>query len=270
MPDPACALRIHRIPSTALWLRKSDALPMVGCVNRLHGWIEMKSATCPFRLLVFMVLLVFIIYSTPPGSFGRQVSPGQDAYSNLYDPRLVPLLRSLADEPDMNDLSPREGRHLYDLIVRSGLTAGLVIGRGNGYAAVWAAMAFRRTGGRMIAVGESKDHVRLVTANLRKAGLLDGVEIREGTDAAALSGLAGPFDFVFFDGAPQDYSGFLAVLLPAVRPGGYIAAHDVSSRSREAADYIRKVTGSPSLKTELLAISPAGLSVTQKLFPRDF
>jgi predicted O-methyltransferase YrrM len=230
----------------------------------------MRSIVCLFRFVPILLLPPAGIHGGPPVCFERQLSSGRDYYRDLSDPRTIPVLESLGNEPHRNDVSPQEGRYLYDLIVRNGLTSGLVISRSNGYPVIWTGMAFQRTGGRMIAVGESKEQTRIVTANLRKAGLLDRTELREGRNAAELSGLTGPFDFVFLDGVPGDYSVFLTLLLPAIRPGGFIAAHDVNSRSSEAADFIRKITGSAQLKTELLAISPHGMSVTQKLFSRDF
>ena len=58
------------------------------------------------------------------------------------------------------------------------------------------------------------------------------------------------------------------MVLPKVNPGGIVAAHDVAGQSRDAAGYIRAVTGNPLLKTELIPLSPAGLSITRKLLKR--
>ena len=80
-----------------------------------------------------------------------------------------------------------------------------------------------------------------------------------------LQTLAGPFDFVFFYAGLKDYEAYLKTFLPKIRPGGLIAAFNISRQSPEAAAFVRSITGNPLLKTDLVAITPAGLSVSQKL-----
>ena len=62
-----------------------------------------------------------------------------------------------------------------------------------------------------------------------------------------VSQLKGPIDVVFIDADKWGYSDYLEKLLPLVRPGGVILAHNITS----ADDYARKVIAMPDLDTIL-------------------
>lgn len=74
-----------------------------------------------------------------------------------------------------------------------------------------------------------------------------------------LINLKGPFDLVFLDADKEGYVGYLNRLLPLVRPGGLILAHN----TRYSPEYLRRVTTDFMLDTLFLKRSPR-LAVTLK------
>jgi predicted O-methyltransferase YrrM len=214
------------------------------------------------RCLIALVLaILFAGWRAAPA---LEPQTEQTAYDNLPDPRLVTILNGIASKAGRSDVFPQDGRYVYDLVLKNKLTSGLEIGTANGYAAIWVGMAFGQTRGRLVAIEASKEQGREALARLEQAEQLDHVDLLLDDPFKVIPMLTGPYDFVFLDGKKQDYEKCLTLLLPRVRPGGFIVAHNVTDQSRELAGFIRKITGDPQLKTELVSISSAGMSVTQK------
>jgi predicted O-methyltransferase YrrM len=85
------------------------------------------------------------------------------------------------------------------------------------------------------------------------------ITIVEGDAHANISRLKEPIDLVFIDADKDGYLDYLNKLLPLVRPGGLILAHNVNM----APDYVRAVTTNPALET-VFAGDGADLGVTLK------
>ncbi len=213
----------------------------------------------------YIPLICALLTALWNGAPALDFQSGQTAYDNLPDPRLVTLLKTIGDKTGRTGVHPEEGRYLYDLISKNKLTSGLEIGTDSGYSAIWIGMAFGQTGGRLLAVEPSKDQGREALLRLGHAGMLDHVTLLADDPLKVVPMLNGPFDFVFFDGRKQDYLKCFTILLPKIRAGGFLAAHDVTVQSRDLAEFVRKITGDPLLKTEFVPISSAGLSVTLKI-----
>ena len=76
--------------------------------------------------------------------------------------------------------------------------------------------------------------------------------------------LDGPFDLVFIDAWKPDYIKYLQMVLPKVRSGGVIAAHNVASHPGQMADFLQEIKTSPLLRTEFVNVGPSGLSISYK------
>jgi predicted O-methyltransferase YrrM len=126
-------------------------------------------------------------------------------------------------------------------------------------------MAFRHTGGNLITIEDNQARAREAMENFREAGLVDRIDLRLEDALEAIPALAGPFDFVFIDALEEEYLDYLELVLPKVRPGGYIAAHNVTDQRSSMADFIRAITSRPNLETEFLPLTPSGISVSRKI-----
>ena len=69
----------------------------------------------------------------------------------------------------------------------------------------------------------------------------------------------GPVDVVFIDADKDGYMDYLQEILPLVRPGGLILAHNVGM----VPDYVKAVTTSADLET-IFYMEGGGLAVTLK------
>ncbi len=70
----------------------------------------------------FIPLIFALLTAGWRGGPAREFQIEKTAYDNLPDPRLVTLLKAIADKPGRTDVFPQEGRYLYDLILKNKLT----------------------------------------------------------------------------------------------------------------------------------------------------
>ena len=72
-----------------------------------------------------------------------------------------------------------------------------------------------------------------------------------------------PIDVLFLDADKEGYIDYLEKLLPLVRPGGLIIAHNMNTRMADP-KYVKAVTTNPDLETLILLKEGAGIGVTMK------
>ena len=175
------------------------------------------------------------------------------------DGRLTALLDELARFGQDNDaretarprrmlnITPDTGRLLWILVQATGATRILEVGTSNAFSTIWLADAARQTGGRVITFEMNPDKIRMARENLTRAGLADRVEIVEGPAGDTLSGLPGPFDFVFLDADRANYLTYLELVVPKLVRRGLLVADNVVSHAGELQDYLARVKSHPAL-----------------------
>src|SRR5262249_13786656 len=97
----------------------------------------------------------------------------------------------------MRNITPDTGRLLWSMSRTGWASRLLVVGTSKSFSTIWLADAARETGGRVTTLEMNPNKIALARENLAKAGLLDRVEIIEGSAATTLRDLPGPFDFAF-------------------------------------------------------------------------
>ena len=135
------------------------------------------------------------------------------------------------------DVSRPQGKFL-DLLVRiAGIKRILEIGTLGGYSTVW---FLRATGpeGHVVTLEHNPHHAEVATANLRRAGVLDQVDLRVGNAMESLEKLAAenpePFDLFFLDADKRNNPGYLEWSMKMARPGSIILADNVVRSGRVA------------------------------------
>lgn len=136
------------------------------------------------------------------------------------------------------------------------------IGTSNGISAIWIALALRKTGGKLVTHEIDKETAALARENFTKAGVADIVTVVEGDAHKTVSKLKGPIDMVFIDADKEGYSAYLKKVLPLVRPGGVVFAHNITPRMADP-EYVKAITTNPDLETTFFTAG-AGMSVTMK------
>jgi caffeoyl-CoA O-methyltransferase len=190
----------------------------------------------------------------------------QGRYSNL------PLAKSAAEKKILAELNkmvkdnetylsvPREdGEALWVLTEAVDAKRVVEIGTSTGYSGLWFCMALTATGGHLTTF--EINHKRFTEAHqhFEEAGVADRVTQIEGDAHKNVEKLKGPIDLVFIDADKSGYIDYLNKLLPLVRPGGLILAHNIDM----APDYVRAVTTNPNLQT-IFYMQGRGLGVTLK------
>jgi predicted O-methyltransferase YrrM len=169
------------------------------------------------------------------------------------------------NEGNLWNVNPDEGAFLRDLAVKVHAKEGLEIGTSNGYSSIWIGMGLRKQGGHLLTLEIDEGRAKLAQANFRAAGLDSVITLKLGDALQEVPKLRGPYDFVFIDAWKQDYVKYLDMVIPMVRPGGVIVAHNVTDLKEELTDFIRAVQTNPQLKTNIENPGPGGFSVSYKL-----
>jgi caffeoyl-CoA O-methyltransferase len=208
--------------------------------------------------------------------FGGRVSQGRWIFSDT-DPNKKPLagdpaeqkalavLEELAQADTSNLLVPLEDGRLLRMFAESTGAKNVVeIGTYNGYSAIWFCLALRTTGGRIVTHEISPKNVAMAKENIGKAGVADLVTIVEGDAHEMVTKLKDPIDILFIDADKPGYADYLKKLLPLVRPGGLIIAHNTTNTARQMPDYFTAVTTDPKLDSIFIGQQSVGMGITVK------
>jgi len=164
----------------------------------------------------------------------------------------------------MMNVPPEDGQ-LLRMLARTNRARRVVeIGTSNGYSGIWFALALKSTGGRLITHEIDAGRARLARQNFKRAGIDDLVTLVEGNAHETINNLEEPIDILFLDADKSGYMDYLEKLLPLVRPGGLILAHNTTNAGRDMEDYLKAVTTNPDLETLFLHKQSRGIGVTLK------
>ena len=217
-------------------------------------------ANAPFNMICLQMLLAaFCLFAS------SKSAPTQ----NAADARSLERLKWMRqNQGNLWNVSPDEGAYLRDLAEKVQARDALEIGTSNGYSSIWIGMGLRKEGGHLLTLEIDEGRAKLARANFRAAGLDSVITLKLGDALVEVPKLQGPYDFVFIDAWKQDYVKYLNMVIPLVRPGGVIVAHNVTDLKEELTDFIHAVQTNPQLKTDIENPGPGGFSVSYKLPPK--
>jgi predicted O-methyltransferase YrrM len=121
----------------------------------------------------------------------------------------------------------------------------LEIGTSTGISGLWFLLALESTGGRLTTLEIDPRRAALARSHFKKAGVDGLVTLLEGDAHQNVTTVKGPLDVVFIDAEKDGYVDYLNKVLPLVRPGGLILAHNVNM----VPNYVKAVTGNSALDT---------------------
>ena len=153
-------------------------------------------------------------------------------YDNLpdnTDNTVISMLIKLPSEFERGNISFKDGRLLYDLIIQKGYNHGLEIGTSNGYSALWQGLAFKKTGGRLLTVEIDSIAAREAQDNFIKAGLDDVIDLKIDDAKHVLESTNEKYDFVFVDTGDSGMD-FFGLTYPFLNNGGTIVIHNVNKK----------------------------------------
>lgn len=117
------------------------------------------------------------------------------------------------------------------------------VGTSFGVSTIYLAAAVRENGGAGVVIGTEWEPRKAAAAreNVRRAGLADFVDIREGDILNTLREVDGQVDFVLMDIWAPVARPALDLLIPLLRPGGIVLCDNVERFRREYRDYLERV-----------------------------
>jgi predicted O-methyltransferase YrrM len=133
------------------------------------------------------------------------------------------------------------------------------IGTSTGYSGLWFCLALENTGGRLTTFEIDHSRASMAREHFKKAGVEGMVSVVEGDAHEQVLKLKGPIDLAFIDADKNGYVDYLNKLLPLLRPGGLILAHNIDM----VPEYVKAVTADRNLET-IFYTEGAGLAVTLK------
>lgn len=214
-----------------------------------------------------ILLLIFCIL---PGTASCQLSQSGDSpFDNPIqakdeaEERILKALEEIRSGPGYANVSVRDGRLLRMLTEATDAQRVVEIGTSTGESAVWFALALRTTGGHLYTHEIDKRRAEIARNNFKQAGVDHLITLIEGDAHETVSRYEEPIDILFLDADKSGYPDYLQKLLPLVRPGGLVIAHNMVY-PRPDPDYIDAITQNPELETLFLLMDSAGIGVTMK------
>jgi predicted O-methyltransferase YrrM len=157
------------------------------------------------------------------------------------------------------NVPPQDGKALRLLTEAADAKNVIEIGTSTGYSGLWISMALLHTGGHLTTFEIDHQRAEMARGHFKDAGVEKVVTVIEGDAHVEVKKLKGPIDVAFIDADKGGYVDYLSKLLPLVRPGGLILAHNVDM----IPDYVEAVTSNPDLET-IFYMQGNGLAVSLK------
>jgi caffeoyl-CoA O-methyltransferase len=200
------------------------------------------------------------------GCLIAQKTENQSGFERTQETRILNVLEGMLHDQysAMLSVPPEDGKVLRLLTEATGARRVVEIGTSNGYASIWFCLALQTTGGRLTTFEIDARRAALARENFKRAGVDKLVTLIEGNAHEKVKTLKGPIDIVFLDADKDGYLDYLNKLLPLVRPGGLILAHDTTDAESLMQDYLEAVTTNPELETVFLHKQTTGIGVTLK------
>jgi predicted O-methyltransferase YrrM len=187
--------------------------------------------------------------------------PGSDEEKRILD-----VLQDMAESQGRgkHNVSREDGRLLRLLTEATGAKQVVEIGTANGYSGIWFCLALRTTGGKLTTHEIDPELAALARENFRRAGVDRMATVVEGDAHQEVTRLQEPIDILFLDADKSGYLDYLQKLLPLVRAGGLVVAHNMQPAMADP-KYVEAITSDPSLETLFLHKSLwGGVGVTLK------
>ena len=156
-----------------------------------------------------------------------------------------------------------DGRILRVLAESIGAKHIVELGTSVGYSGLWFSIALKATGGKLTTYEIDKERAAKARANFDRAGVGDLVTIVEGDAHVEVTKMKEPIDLIFLDADKEGYIDYLNKLLPLLRPGGLIIAHNMVERMAHP-PYVQAITTNPALETVFINLQGSGIGVTLK------
>jgi len=173
--------------------------------------------------------------------------------------KIFGVLENILRSQRYRNVPPQDGRFLRMMTESMNAKNVIEIGTSTGYSGIWFGMALQKTGGKLTTYEIDAQRAATARANFKRAGMAGVITLIEGDAHEEIKKLKSPIDILFLDADKEGYIDYLDKLLPLVRPGGLVIAHNINPRMADP-KYMNTITTNPDLET----IVRSGVSLTLK------
>ena len=211
--------------------------------------------------LVLAMAITALSQRGPRGGFrgGYSTDSLPQADSEL-EKKVLSVMAEAQKTGDMYQNVPvTDGRMLRLLTEAVSAKKVVELGTSTGLSGLWLCLALQKTGGTLTTFEYDAGRAATARRHFKEAGVDPIVTMVEGDAHQTIARLKEPIDVLFIDADKEGYVDYLNKLLPLVRPGGLILAHNIGM----ANDYDAQVRSNRSLET-LYYQEGEGMAITLK------
>ena len=199
---------------------------------------------------VLVGMLLLAVCGAPCQRAGNRTAPQNAEYppqpKTESEKRILATMNEAVKADELYANVPAADGRMLRLLTESVNAKQVVeIGTSTGISGMWFCMALEKTGGKLNTFELDPHRTSLARAHFKKAGVEHLVNLVLGDAHENITKLKGPIDIVFIDAEKTGYVDYLNKMLPLVRPGGLILAHNLNM----VPDYVKAVTSNPDLDT---------------------
>lgn len=176
-----------------------------------------------------------------------------------FEKNVMAVLADVEANERFRNVPQHDGRLLRIMAQSMGAKHVVELGTSTGVSGIWLGLGLKETGGKLTTYEIDAGRAATARKNFKRAGLDKVITLVEGDAHEEIKNLEGRIDMVFLDADKEGYIDYLNKLLPLVRPGGLILAHNINPRMAHP-PFMKAITTDPNLET----VVRGGMSITLK------
>lgn len=198
-----------------------------------------------------------------PGSGGRlpgdvELEKGPLAADD-FERQALAVLENIRANEQFRNVPEHDGRLLRIMTQSINAQHVVEVGTSTGYSGIWFGLALKQTGGKLTTYEIDAGRAATARKNFAEAGMSDLITLVEGDAHQEVTKLEGTIDLIFLDADKEGYVDYLEKLLPKLRPGGLVLAHNINPRMADP-KFMEAITTNEKLET----VVRGGMSITLK------
>lgn len=212
-------------------------------------------------VIVMSILLAVVGMALPQDRPARPALPSNPPVAQTEaEKKILPIMDHMVKFHRTYLSVPLEDGEALRLLAETADAKQVVeIGTSTGYSGLWFCLALEKTGGHLTTFEIDHERAAMARGHFKDAGVETLVTVVEGDAHENVAKLKMRIDLAFIDADKPGYVDYLNKVLPLVRPGGLILAHNVEM----VPDYVKAVTSNQDLET-IFYMQGGGLAVTLK------
>jgi caffeoyl-CoA O-methyltransferase len=176
-----------------------------------------------------------------------------------FESNALKVLDDIAANQQFRNVPQHDGRLLRIMARAMNAKHVVELGTSTGISGIWLGLALRETDGKLTTYEIDPERAAIARENFKRAGLDNVIHLVEGDAHDEVTRLEGPIDMIFLDADKEGYVDYLNKLLPLLRPGGVVLAHNINPRMADP-EFMKAITTNPNLET----VVRGGMSITLK------